>query len=178
MTLRTLLRVAAPAAAAALALSYGLTATQAASTPGWRITKIFSPASSANLQDLVPVAKNDAWLAGSQTGPNGTGLLVRHWNGGRWETISVPSRFTNTGSGSVSSGPVGATSKSDAWVFPALSNGTTTAYYALHYNGSGWTTHRLRGSNGLFSTAVFGPTTKTAGETNQDMVAMHWNGRP
>jgi hypothetical protein len=152
MALRTLLRAAAPAAAVALALASGLTAAQASSTPGWRITKLVeSPAGYTFLQGVAASGKSDAWVVGTTVQT----LVIDRWNGGRWKPLAVPAAFTLSGSGGVNDSVIGAASAGDMWTFPAVSNGTTNVNYALQRDGGTWKTFKLTGANVISGTAVF-----------------------
>ena len=98
MTLRTLLRATAPVAVAAVALGVGLTAAQASSAPGWRITKVVgSSAGYLSLQGVAASGKSDAWVSGTTV----QALVIERWNGGRWKQLAVPGTFTLSGSGDV-----------------------------------------------------------------------------
>ncbi len=153
MTLRTLLRATAPVAVAAVTLGASLTAAQASSAPGWRITKIIgSSTGSVDVASIVATRASDAWLSSSTP----QGLLIERWNGGHWKDLAVPGFFTASSSKSVYSGVIGAASAHDMWTFPAVANGGSTVSYALNLDNGKWKSFRLSGAAGIFSTAVFG----------------------
>jgi hypothetical protein len=140
-------------AVAALAAGSGLTA-QASAAPGWRIVKVFGMSSGFPLlQGVAASGTRDAWVSGTTT----ESLVIERWAGSIWQRLAVPGRFTITGSGGVNDGVIGASSAGNMWTFPQVSAGSGTAQYALHWNGSGWKSFRLRGTLGIFNTAVFGP---------------------
>lgn len=114
-----------PAVTAAVALA-GVPATQAAATPGWRVTKTVAVAN-ASLDDVVATSSTDAWAVG--TGDAGTGTPVYyHWNGKTWQ------KFTRPGPAGSFGANVSASSPSNVWV--SVANGAVFD----HWNGSTWTT--------------------------------------
>jgi hypothetical protein len=135
MLARLVPRAVVPVLAGILTLATGLVPAQAASSPGWRITKIL-PVSS-DLDSVAATAAADAWAAGFSCGNPcaNASLLVDRWNGTAWRGISAPSDVP----ASVGSAVVAASSASNAWVFAGISGGVDYTD-ALHWTGGAWAT--------------------------------------
>jgi len=115
----------------------------AASTPGWRVTRLLP---GITVGGLWAGGSRDAWLASdecanqatcgeSDTG-NGT-LVVRHWDGVSWRAVKPPKSFVNTPLDQ-GAGPVTGTSAANVWI--AAYRGTESADWTdmLHWTGSRW----------------------------------------
>src|ERR1019366_8216260 len=135
MLARLVPRAVVPVLAGILTLATGLVPAQAASPPGWRITKIL-PVSS-DLDSVAATAAADAWAAGFSCGNPcaNASLLVDRWNGTAWRGISAPSDVP----ASVGSAVVAASSASNAWVCAGISGGVDYPD-ALHWTGGAWAT--------------------------------------
>jgi len=158
MALRLLLRGAAPVAVAALTLGSGLTAAQASSPPGWRLVKVYgASAGSPFLEGLSATRTTDAWVSGATNELDTQALFIDRWNGTRWTRLAAPRAFTVPASENESDGVIGSSTRADMWTFPAITTGSTTVQYALHWNGATWKSFRLSGTLGMFGTAVFSP---------------------
>jgi hypothetical protein len=130
---RFMSRAVVPVMAGVLTLATGLASANAASSPGWRISKVL-PVSS-DLDSVAATAAGDAWAAGFSCGnPCGdSSLLVDRWNGTAWRRISAPSDVP----ASIGSAVVAASSASNAWVFAGIS-GSAGHTDVLHWTGHAW----------------------------------------
>jgi hypothetical protein len=154
MTLRTLLRAAAPVAVAAVTLGAGLTAAQASAKPGWSVADLYGPASGyPQLQGIAARGPDAAWASGNTFGD----LLVYHWNGKSWNKLTAPARFEMTGSESVNDSVIGASSANDMWTFPTVST-TVLKQYALERHDGKWKIFDFGKTAEVAATAVFSPT--------------------
>ena len=134
---RRVLRVAVPmAVAGALTAAGGLS--QAASTPGWRITTVL-PGSSSGVSELAAAGAGSAWAAGSvcaNTSCTRNTLVVRHWNGKAWTVVLVPKAYVNS-SAELGVSAVAAAS-GNAWIMNSVPAGAGNATAVLHWTGRGW----------------------------------------
>jgi hypothetical protein len=109
----------------------------------------------SSVTSIASTGKDDSFAAG----PNCTGpapcqpsmLEFDHWNGSKWVPIAPPAGLT-TATRTLSTAVVGASAKTNAWVFAGLSTGVTKA---LRWDGKHWKTISL-GSARVTSAAVFG----------------------
>lgn len=174
---RWLLRAAAPVAVAALALGSGVVPVQA-STTGWRIIKVFGSPTYPLMQRIATSSTTNAWAAGTDD----SSLVLQHWGGSHWRSITPPSGFANLTDGSVNVDALGSSSWKNSWVFPDVS-GTSHVQYALRWNGSGWKKYTLSSTNMTLDTAVlsktnvwmFGQKPGTTFGYGPSWV-LHWNG--
>jgi hypothetical protein len=137
---RSVVRVALPLGiAVSLILTAGAAgASQAASTPGWRVTTTV-PAGSTP-PGLAATGLDDAWTAGTHctdAGCDRNTLLVRRWTGKKWETIAVPKTYVNS-STELSVGAVAARSASSAWVMNETGTEASSSTAVLHWTGKKW----------------------------------------
>jgi hypothetical protein len=107
-------------------------AAQSAASPGWRVTRVLDGVAVGGLWAGGP---GDAWLAGDTS--NGT-VVVRHWNGHAWRTVTPPGAYINS---SLDQGvaAVAATSAANAWVLAGRGSGSVQYTDALHWTGRRWT---------------------------------------
>jgi hypothetical protein len=106
----------------------------AAAVRHWRIF-FTSPHGPTDLTHIASTGPKNAWAVGDDR----TGLYVRHWNGARWQPVSVP------GARGFSPDAVDATTAGNVWII-----GTTTSPdqpTALVYDGRGWHTTSLPSAN-------------------------------
>ncbi len=123
------------AVAGALTAAGGLS--QAATTPGWRITGTL-PATSV-LDNLAAAGAGSAWATGTvcaNASCTRTTLLVRHWNGKAWRGIPVPKAYVNS-SAELGDSAIAAVSGS-AWIMDVVQAGTSSSTAVLHWTGRGW----------------------------------------
>jgi hypothetical protein len=137
---RNILRVAVPLGVAVpLALTAAAAgASQAARTPGWRLTAEL-PAS-LTPPALAAAGADDAWTAGAYcTHPacNTNTLQVRRWNGKKWQLIAVPKQYVNSPAG-LGVGAVAARSASSAWVMNETATQVSSSTAVLHWTGKKW----------------------------------------
>lgn len=122
---------------AAVALLVVPSAAGAAGPPGWRVTQVLPD---VTVGGLTALGAGDAWLAGdgcANSACNYGSLIVRHWDGKAWRVVTPPKAFINSPIDQ-GTGPVVATSASNAWVF-ALRGAESIDYtQALHWTGRGW----------------------------------------
>lgn len=116
-----------------LALAASLAPAQAASSPGWRITKLIGPVNGVGrLYAVAAPSSGDAWSVGNEN----PSILIERWGNGRW--ISIPPKgFAQDGllNGVAQMQPsFGATSAKNAWIFVGASSGPQ----AWHWNGTAW----------------------------------------
>lgn len=146
--------IARPAAARAAAARAGV----AASSPRWRIVKVYGPKANGGgqLMSVDAAGAKDAWLAGvvgTDEGPPAP--LVAHWNGSRWRAAPTPPGMSATAP--MVQADVAASSASDAWLFAEL--GADTPYsLALGWNGSRWARFRFPNWSAIAASAVFSRT--------------------
>lgn len=176
---RWLSRVAAPVAVASLALGAGLAPVQA-STTGWRIIKVFGSPTYPMMQRMATSGTTNAWAAGTDD----SSLVLQHWTGSQWQSVTPPPGFANLAGASVNVHALGTSSSANMWVFPDV-NGTADVQYALHWNGSAWTAFNLSSTNMILATAVFSGSNvwmfgqKPAASTTLGYGpawVLHWNG--
>ncbi|HEX9033093.1 MAG TPA: hypothetical protein VF834_14730 [Streptosporangiaceae bacterium] len=126
-------RQLAGAATVSLALAACLAPAQAATSPGWRITKLIGLASDVSRLDAVTATgPGDAWTVGNQNRK----LIIERWGNGHWVSIP-PKGFAGASllNGVAGEQPsFGATSATNAWIFV----GTSTGHEAWHWNGTSW----------------------------------------
>jgi len=151
MLARWLARAAVLAIAGAVTLGVVLAPAQAASSPRWRVARVFAGPG----QDFAVSAagSGDAWVSGV-TGPYR--LDVERWNGSSWQRIAPPAHLGRVSLDNLIA-PVGASSAGNAWVFPTVDQGTSVESFALHWNNGRWTSTRLPAQATIYDTAVFSP---------------------
>ena len=112
----------------------------AATSTGWRITKILPNLLVGGLWAGGP---RDAWLAGDACAkPGGCGdgqpanatVVVRHWDGTAWRSVAAPRAYRNTPLDQ-GAGTVAATSAHNAWVFAYRGTEEVDHTDALHWTG-------------------------------------------
>ena len=111
---------------------------QAATTPGWRITATL-PASSSGFDQLAATGPGSAWAAGSvcaNTSCTRNTLVVRHWNGKAWTAVSVPKAYVNSSAEQGDSAVAAASG--NAWIMNSVAAGAGNATAVLHWTGRGW----------------------------------------
>jgi hypothetical protein len=145
-----LIGVALTAAATALAANASsASASPTASTPGWRITQVFSGDSyPLSLTAMSADNAKDAWAVEWN---NPTALTLEHWNGGKWQPVAAPAAFGGADNDSV----IDASSASDVWTFPTVSGATSVTQYGLRWNGHSWTTFNFKNEQ-IWEAAAFG----------------------
>lgn len=112
----------------------------------WHVVPVPGAGQRGYLTSVSADAADDAWAAGFEDAPGGTGQLplIEHWDGTGWHAVPLP----DTGSGATFNAVSGiyAASSSDVWV---SAPGLLDAAF-LHWDGSAWSTvpvpgPRLRG---------------------------------
>jgi len=105
----------------------------AASSPGWRVSTLFSGKPYADLLTMTATWSSNAWAFGDSAGP-GSPPVALHWNGKTW-TASRP--FGNVDRPFY----VSSTGGNNVWVTgQGCSNGTS---YVSRWNGSRWFTTKF-----------------------------------
>lgn len=139
-------------AAAVGALTLGATqaASQAESSPRWRIAQAF-PGTEQEYEASAHGA-GDAWITGTT---NSFRLDVERWNGTGWQHIAAPAHLGFISSDDPDT-PISSSSPGNAWAFPRVSQGVkTTRTYALHWQRGHWATSRLPRHATIGDAAVF-----------------------
>jgi hypothetical protein len=145
--MRIMIRVSAGAAVAVLVSTNMITAAQAATPAGWRITDVVRPCGDApaGLFSLSAVGPADAWALGEVTARR-CGAFLTHWNGTAWVLVRVRGRVASDSA--LQSSPVTASSASDVWIFPATGLPFGLSYsahdYAMRWNGHRWRSSSFR----------------------------------
>jgi hypothetical protein len=124
------------AVAGALTAAGGLS--QAATTPGWRITTTL-PGNNSGAGQLAAAGAGSAWAAGTvcaNASCTRSTLVVRHWNGKAWTVVSVPKAYVNS-SAELGNSAV-ATASGNAWIMDSVAAGAGDATAVLHWTGRGW----------------------------------------
>jgi hypothetical protein len=154
---------------AVVMLSTGAVPAVAASAPHWRTSYISKDTGYDDfvLDSVAAVGKNDAWAVGSrQTGP-GTSGAVLHWNGSKWNEVTIPG---STGSFQV----VGGSSPSNVWVLGLTAHGASAAW---HWNGKAWTSvstgYRASGVAVLSANDALA----VGGDESGKGTGLHWDGK-
>jgi hypothetical protein len=128
---------AAGAAAMAAVLGAGLAPAQAATSPGWQITRKVGPSTGETSPvGLVAPGRHDAWslweTCTEGCGRAGTARLL-HWNGTTW-TRHGPAALGKLRAPAA----LGASSASDVWVFGGQYGAVDKRTTDLHWNGHTW----------------------------------------
>lgn len=89
----------------------------------WSVYTLSGPSGTA-FESVEALSPADVWVGGT----NGSGALLKRFNGTSWQARTLPSSFANTGVPAIT-----AKSDSDVWIF-----GYNQAI--AHWNGSSWTT--------------------------------------
>jgi hypothetical protein len=135
--------------------------------------------SSASLYSVSASSSSDVWVVGQYRSERSLPLqpLAEHWDGKSWTVVPLA-----PGSGDGSLAGVSAVSPTDAWAVGDLIRkpGTQSRPVVAHWNGSSWTTVRMRG------TGVAGWLWQVSGVSSTDAWAignqrgrtliMHWDG--
>src|SRR4051794_2773468 len=84
-------RTLTAAGLAVVMLGAGAVPAVAASAPRWRTSYLSTDTGYDDfvLDSVAAVAKNDAWAVGWRNGP-GTSGAVLHWNGSKWNEVTIP----------------------------------------------------------------------------------------
>jgi len=141
-------------AGTAMARTAGPAPAQAAS--GWRVERILRGADLLDLQAIAASGADNAWLLGLVPDPE-PAFVTQRWNGRRWVPVALPLRLRGViGPWELDSG-IYTTSPGDTWFFPVLPDRGTAIQYALHWNGSAWTTSEVTARPDIvLDAAVFG----------------------
>jgi hypothetical protein len=141
------------AVALAVAAPAGAAQPRATGSPPWRVVKVFATTPVPHLRAVTASGPGNAWAAGVSA----SAVVVKRWNGRGWRGVPVPARF-NVAPGFFAGDDevIGSSSPRNVWTFPQVNTASGTANFALRWNGSSWRTFRLRGTLGIFHTAVFG----------------------
>jgi hypothetical protein len=158
-----------------------------ARAPGWRVTAIFGQTKAfASLSTLTASSARNAWAGGVvcsracfSDGNQGPSLLIEHFNGARWSSLSAPSGEKGTTNGITS---IGGTT-TDLWATAESSVQTTQSQtdfsYLLHRQHGHWGVRRFPGNTLVDNLVVFGQSDVWAfGATARGQTfALHFNGR-
>ena len=122
------------AVVAAIAPASGASA--ATNTNQWRLANVWGR-TEGQFYAVASTGPKDAWAVGI-TGPqaNPTGPLAAHWNGGAWQTVSVP------GSKGLVLDQVAESSAKNVWVIGESTKAGVNST-AFIFNGSHWHTNSL-----------------------------------
>lgn len=122
------------AMAGALAALSGIS--QAATSPGWRITATMPD--NSTLEEIAATGPGNAWTAGmacNDVNCMTRRLLVRHWNGKVWTSIAAPKSYQKI-SGSLLITSVAAAPGTNTWIMSADESAPATS--VLHRTGKCW----------------------------------------
>jgi hypothetical protein len=139
-----------------------------------------APVTTSGLFYAVAAAgPGDAWAVGSVG--RTAHPLVEHWNGTAWSVVAVPAADPALpGAGGVLTA-ISARAADDVWAVGRYSGGTGSGAYALHWNGTTWTSSRLAGPSGSSPGAVVavgaGNVWAVANSATGGSTIQHWNGR-
>jgi hypothetical protein len=153
---------------AVVMLSAGAVPAVAASAPSWRTSYISKDTGYDDfvLDSVTAVGKKDAWAVGWRNGPGTSGAIL-HWNGSKWNEVTIP--------GSPGSLPVvGGSSPSNVWVLGFTTHGATAAW---HWNGKAWTSvstgYRASGVAVISANDAWA----VGGDESGKGTGLHWNGK-
>jgi hypothetical protein len=115
-----------------------------------------------------------------------TSPLIEHWDGTQWGYVVIPEPDPAHPGATGHLTAISARAANDIWAVGSFSTIAGTAIesggYALHYNGSTWTSSIMAGPSGAGPTGVVavGPNdvyaTVNGGATSGDAFIEHWNG--
>jgi hypothetical protein len=175
-------RVGMAAAAVTAAIGFAATGTpaQAATTNVWR-TEYYNTSASGQMYGVTAYSKSDAWAVGdTYKGENIVySLDVLHWNGSKWNAVSVP------GSSGYAANSIAGEDGVDVWVFAENAAGD---WKAFRFDGSHWHTVVIPWDVGISDAVVLDSTnvwsvgggagcTETNGKlTSCTSLIWHWNG--
>lgn len=127
------------ATGAATASLAAMPSAQAASTPTWKVDKVYPPsAGGSHLGSVSAVGLSDIWVAGDTCTTltcSESSALVSRWNGKAWQAmpaLAAPLAAVEA------KDHVVATSPSNAWVLGGTGTGVTGALVAQHWTGKSW----------------------------------------
>ena len=128
----------------------------------------------------VSIAPADVWASGTASDANVDRAIMRHWNGGSWSSVSLPSEgYSSRSMSVVANGP------HDVWLTGLRRESALghTRAFMQHWNGSAWSRSPLPamcgGQSGIYGLAaiashdVWG--VGQCGGT-PDALTVHWNG--
>jgi len=120
--------------------SVPVAAAQKAGPVRWRIVTTFKHCRLGDeLLSVIATGPRDAWalgLPGFILGGASPCTDVEHWDGSTWRRIPLPH---GVGPDSTVSPPIAASSRGNAWIFPALPSARCGSYnYALRWDGRAW----------------------------------------
>lgn len=157
---------------------------QAATSPGWRVTAVL-PDNSTPMA-VAATGRGNAWTAGtvcSDASCDHMTLLVRHWNGKAWTAIPVPKAEVKTSFSLGVTALAAPPASSAAWI---LTDTATVAKLSptivLHWTGKGWGTTTLPAgveaavAPSATNAWAFGVNSAIAGAVNPPYAA-HYDGR-
>jgi hypothetical protein len=163
----------------------------------WRLASF--PMPPASLQpapgDVADVSADDAWLLGStyDVSQNVLGSFVDHWNGHRWQSVTLPAALHLVSGTTLTA--IGAQGTRDVWIAGTAPVGSPsslrTKVVLLHWNGRSWQRLAQPASglgyyNSVQSVRVVSATSAWVvgwdklgpNEDNRRLpLALHWNGR-
>jgi len=94
----------------------------------WRVAYRTDSATAAPLSSVTSPARDDAWAVGSSGTGRATMPLILHWNGVRWQSVTIP------GTAAFAARLVTSTSPDDVWVLGAQARQSL----AWIYDGATW----------------------------------------
>jgi hypothetical protein len=138
---KTVLRVVLPVAIAG-ALTAIPSASQAASSPGWRITAVLPD--NSTLMTVAATSARNAWTGGTvctNASCDHVALLVRHWTGKTWTVIGVPKADKSASPEFGVSALAPVPGSSSAWILTSVVTITKQSpTTVLHWTGTRWGT--------------------------------------
>ena len=163
----------------------------------WQLASFPMPAPSLEPApaDVVDVSPGDAWLLGSTLNvtQNVLGSFVDHWNGHRWQSVTLPAALHLTSGTTLTA--IGAHGPRDVWIAGTAPVGSPsslrTKIVLLHWNGRSWRRLAQPGSGLGYYNSVQGVRVVSATSAwvvgwdklgpNEDEkrlpLALHWTGR-
>jgi len=115
----------------------------------WTASTVTGP-HSAYLNSVTALSPTNAWAVGRFTSGLEKQTLIEHWDGTSWNVVPSPNPGGTGQDNELMD--VTATSASDIWATGSyITSSTTATAFALHWDGTAWTTVTLPGS-GIQST--------------------------
>jgi hypothetical protein len=157
----------------------------------WSKVDVSTPrgADFVQLQDIVTIARDDIWAAGTFARQSGPGRnLVLHWNGIKWSVVPAP----DPGAAECSHGVLGISGSrtNDVWAAGTRSCAAEVTPETLHWDGTGWRDVRIPSTgfdspagDGLFDVVALSKRSaftvgiaKTRGQSVEVGFIERWNG--
>jgi hypothetical protein len=107
----------------------------------WSVAANAAGVTSGVLNGVATLSPTNAWAVGTIGKYT---QLVQHWDGTAWSVVTVPNPTPADPATVTKLGAISARGANDIWALGTFINGSGQALYALHFDGTAWTSSVLQ----------------------------------